>query len=262
MSNLSHYHINIGNDHLYKNGDIVGTIADTDLREEIADLLNDGQKVAGDDVEIIKFCNENNIELSQLEELVAIREKHNTNAEQFDELEVAIRALQTSYELTESEEDLFEAVLAILTEIDLPKKKRKRKKEEKLLAVMKKDPLTMATTSVLDVFIEVVKLHSIENRDEFFSMGSLIGEIGELANVRKKMVFYTLISHFKDVIDTQISKGEQTFNEMSVDEAGDVLFYVVQWMVVKMNIDLSAAINHQIQKLDNFDKQQERTFKK
>lgn len=111
-------------------------------------------------------------------------------------------------------------------------------------------------------FIEIVKLHSLENKDLFFSINALVGELGELANVLKKEVFYNEWPEYKNGVDKDILEGKRkSFKEQKIDESGDVLFYYIQ-LLNKFNITVDEVIEYQINKLKEQSKEYNRKFLK
>ncbi len=111
-------------------------------------------------------------------------------------------------------------------------------------------------------FIEIVKLHSLENKDLFFSMNALVGELGELANVLKKVEFHKDIKTYQQRVEDEIKSGKRkSFKEMKIDEAGDVFFYFIQ-LLNKLNITIDEIIEYQMNKLKKQSKEYNRNFLK
>jgi len=80
-------------------------------------------------------------------------------------------------------------------------------------------------------FVRYVDSHTLPNKDDFFTMNALTGELGELANVVKKFRFYLDVPLYAERVDQEIADGKRdTFRDQFIDEAGDTLFYLVQIM--------------------------------
>ncbi len=98
-------------------------------------------------------------------------------------------------------------------------------------------------------FTKLVSKHSIKNKDVFFSMNALAGELGELANVIKKEQFYTDFSTYADRVDKEIKENKRSsFRDMTIDEAGDTFFYFIQ-VLNKKGITLKEVMEYQQLKL-------------
>lgn len=109
-------------------------------------------------------------------------------------------------------------------------------------------------------FNEIVKDHTLENKDEFFTMNALTGELGELANVIKKMEFHRYFKTYNERVEKEIQEGKRKpFQEMAIDEAGDTFFYFMQ-LLNKMNISIQDVMKYQTIKLMRQDKELGRVF--
>lgn len=115
-------------------------------------------------------------------------------------------------------------------------------------------------SDILDRFSTAVKKHTLYPAgggvfDEFFSISAFLGEAGEYANARKKQ-------EFKRKVPSIGRKLKSTdYQENSIDEAGDTLFYFVQ-ALQKAGITIEEALNHQIKKLNDKSLDMGKTFKK
>lgn len=99
-------------------------------------------------------------------------------------------------------------------------------------------------------FVRYVDAHTLSNRDDFFTMNALAGELGELANVVKKFRFYLDMSQYAERVDQEIIDGKRgTFREQFVDEAGDTLFYLVQIMN-KWGVTMEEVMQKQHDKIE------------
>lgn len=111
---------------------------------------------------------------------------------------------------------------------------------------------------LLKRFQKAVKKHSLKLYavdGEFFSISNFLGEAGEYANARKKMTF-TKYSDIRKNMDPT-----KDWQENSIDEAGDTLFYFVQ-ALQKAGITVEEALEHQLTKLNNKSLDLGRTWKK
>lgn len=108
---------------------------------------------------------------------------------------------------------------------------------------------------ILEEFKEAVEEHTLEGYDEFFSANAFLGEAGELANARKKQTFKD------DYLSIRKLLAEKDFHENSIDEAGDTLFYLFQWLE-KAGIKPEEAMRHQINKLKQKSVEYGKIFKK
>lgn len=95
----------------------------------------------------------------------------------------------------------------------------------------------------LKQFEEVVRRHSLNEYDVFFSSNALIGEVGELANALKKDRWVKDHPSWRRNMKSSIE-----YHENAIDEAGDVLFYYLQ-VLQKAGIDIEHVIDQQILKL-------------
>lgn len=103
----------------------------------------------------------------------------------------------------------------------------------------------------INEFQKFVIDHSVEDKDVFFSMNALMGEIGELANVLKKEEFQKIFPEYNNqVLQEQENGTRVSVRQQQVDEAGDVLFYLIQ-VLSKKNIDIETIIAYQVQKLQS-----------
>lgn len=109
--------------------------------------------------------------------------------------------------------------------------------------------------NILEDFKLVVKEHTMEGYDEFFTANAFMGEVGEFANARKKKR-YTL--DHPEIARKLVSRD---YDENSIDEAGDTLFFLMQWLN-KAGITLENAMIHQIGKLKRQSIEVGKTFKK
>lgn len=110
-------------------------------------------------------------------------------------------------------------------------------------------------------FIKTVSTHSL-NKDEFFTMNALVGELGELANVIKKIQFHKDFESYNQRVEDEIQAGtRKPFREMLIDEAGDTLFYYIQ-LLNRLNLNIDDVIAYQTMKLSNQSEEYGRTFKK
>ena len=76
---------------------------------------------------------------------------------------------------------------------------------------------------------EIVDKHTLDNTDIYFKMNSLIGELGELANIFKKERFYYEFESYKKRCELEVQDNIRIpFHIRVEDELGDVLFYVFQ----------------------------------
>lgn len=99
-------------------------------------------------------------------------------------------------------------------------------------------------------FVKYVEDHTLDNRDDFFTMNALAGELGELANVVKKFKFYLDFPHYSERIDREIAEGKtHTYRDQFVDEAGDTLFYLVQ-MMNKWGVPIEEVMQKQHDKIE------------
>ena len=99
-------------------------------------------------------------------------------------------------------------------------------------------------------FQQFVKDHSLDDGkfDIFFTMNALTGELGELANVAKKEIYYDVLPDFKEKVDRELAEDIRTpFRDQFVDEAGDTLFYYIQ-ALNKRGISLEEVMLMQIEK--------------
>lgn len=108
---------------------------------------------------------------------------------------------------------------------------------------------------ILEDFKIIVERHSMEGYDEFFTANALMGELGELSNARKKKRY--TIDH-PEIARKLVNKD---YDENSIDEAGDTLFFLFQWLN-KAGITPEQAMQHQIQKLVRQSIEVGKTFKK
>jgi len=115
------------------------------------------------------------------------------------------------------------------------------------------------------IFQEFVKDHTLDDGkfDIFFTMNALTGELGELANVVKKEIYYDMLPDFKEKVDRQLSDGVRTpFRDQFVDEAGDTLFYYIQ-ALNKRGVTLEEVMQKQVEKLnDQTRKNNDKKYKK
>ena len=111
-------------------------------------------------------------------------------------------------------------------------------------------------------FKKFVENHST-NKDDFFKMTALCGEIGELANVIKKAEFFNMFpDSYAIKVEDEISKGlRKTWREQFIDESGDVFFYFIQ-LLNHWSVDIEEVIEYQINKVETKDKELGRAFKK
>lgn len=111
-------------------------------------------------------------------------------------------------------------------------------------------------------FVKYVEDHTLANRDDFFTMNALAGELGELANVVKKFRFYLDMPQYAERIDREIAEGKtRTYRDQFVDEAGDTLFYLVQ-MMNKWGVSMEEVMQKQHDKIEGQFKIFDRVFKK
>jgi NTP pyrophosphatase (non-canonical NTP hydrolase) len=99
-------------------------------------------------------------------------------------------------------------------------------------------------------FQQFVKDHSLDGGvfDVFFTMNALTGELGEMANVVKKEMFYETLPDFTNKIDARLAAGEcDTFRDQFIDESGDTFFYFMQ-ALNKKGVTLEEVINMQVEK--------------
>jgi len=115
---------------------------------------------------------------------------------------------------------------------------------------------------VTEDFVKYVEEHTLANRDDFFTMNALAGELGELANVVKKFRFYLDMSQYAESVDNDIACGKRTtFRDQFVDEAGDTLFYLVQIMN-KWGVTMEEVMQKQHDKIEGQFELFGRVFKK
>lgn len=113
-----------------------------------------------------------------------------------------------------------------------------------------------------EIFRVVVEKHTMNGKDEFFTMSALTGELGELANVIKKMEFYKHIETYNKRVNSGIQAGtRKPFKEIFIDEAGDTLFYFFQ-LLNKMDVNIEDVMLYQARKLENQSEQYKKVFKK
>lgn len=106
-------------------------------------------------------------------------------------------------------------------------------------------------------FENLVSLHSLQPDNELYNSNALCGEVGEAANIIKKMQFAKIKPEW-------VGKGIPSLpdlNEAIGDELGDILFYLV-----RLALDRGFSIQHlmlrQAEKLGGQSDRYERTFLK
>jgi NTP pyrophosphatase (non-canonical NTP hydrolase) len=98
-------------------------------------------------------------------------------------------------------------------------------------------------------FNKTVKKYSFKE-DKLFSMNALVGELGELANVIKKIEFHKHFKTYQERVQKEINEGKRkSFDEQLLDEAGDTLFYFIQ-LLNSLNLDLEEIMKYQKNKLE------------
>lgn len=118
------------------------------------------------------------------------------------------------------------------------------------------------TNELYTLFMQCLDEHTLPDKDVFFSMNALIGELGELANVFKKREFAECIPDYQQRVATETESGQrESWLDQEIDEAGDVLFYFLQ-VLRKRGINLIEVMQSQIGKLAMQDAELKRTFVK
>jgi hypothetical protein len=78
---------------------------------------------------------------------------------------------------------------------------------------------------LVDLFQKEVNERSLEEVDEYFVLNSLVGEIGEYSNLKKKQYFYKIFPTYKTRVDKEISLGiRMTYESRILDELGDIFY--------------------------------------
>jgi NTP pyrophosphatase (non-canonical NTP hydrolase) len=117
-------------------------------------------------------------------------------------------------------------------------------------------------SNLIGDFQNFVEEHSVEGLDPFFTLGAITGELGELANVAKKEVWYNRFSKYKGDVDRETTQGiRKPIREQKVDEAGDTLFYFLQYLN-KEGITAEEVIAYQIDKINKQSVEYGCTYKK
>lgn len=99
-------------------------------------------------------------------------------------------------------------------------------------------------------FAAFVAERTLPNFDIFFTANALVGEVGEVANVIKKEVFYERFDKYREKVDKRIEEGTAVpQREQFVDEGGDALFYLVQ-LFNKRGVTLDEVMAYQINKMN------------
>jgi NTP pyrophosphatase (non-canonical NTP hydrolase) len=117
---------------------------------------------------------------------------------------------------------------------------------------------------ITKIFKQFVKEHTLEGYDKFWTMAALCGELGELANVIKKEQYYIDLPQpdYKDKVDQEVASGKRKpYREQFVDEAGDVMFYLMQ-QLNKQGVTLEEVMEYQMAKLDRQSVNLGKTYKK
>lgn len=115
----------------------------------------------------------------------------------------------------------------------------------------------------IESFIREIQTHYLEE-SPMECMNSLVGELGELANVFKKHRFYQSkeMPEYKERVDKEVADGtRQSFKEQMTDEAGDTLFYFLKLLDVA-GITINDIMAYHLVKLANQDKDLGRKFLK
>ena len=114
----------------------------------------------------------------------------------------------------------------------------------------------------IENFVKKVKEHTVPNTDVYFKMNALLGELGELSNIFKKMKFAEIWTKYSSRIKFEIENGfRQPFNIQMIDELGDSLFYFIQ-VINHYDIKLEDIMNFQSKKLDKQSEQDNRPYLK
>jgi len=114
----------------------------------------------------------------------------------------------------------------------------------------------------LEEFFKQVKLRAIKQDDPYFLMNSLLGELGEYANLLKKEKFEQEFDSYRDRIKIEEAAGIRTpRREREIDELGDVFFYLFA-LLESRKIFLEDILNNQLDKLKRRDERFEKMFKK
>lgn len=108
---------------------------------------------------------------------------------------------------------------------------------------------------ILNEFVQSVRTHTLGGYDEFFTANAFLGEAGEFANARKKLQYIKDHASIREVLK------DKNYEENSIDEAGDVLFFFFQWLN-KAGIMVEEVMAHQMNKLDQKSVEYGKTFKK
>lgn len=116
---------------------------------------------------------------------------------------------------------------------------------------------------LIEDFEKLVKSHSQKfDKSAIFSMNALVGEVGELANVLKKMEYYKHFPTYNKRVDKEIIEGKRIAHpDQFVDEAGDVLFYLIQ-LFQRLGLNVEEVMKLQEAKLKQYCKTYNKNFEK
>lgn len=106
-------------------------------------------------------------------------------------------------------------------------------------------------------FENIVKMHSLQPDNTLYNSNALCGEVGEAANIAKKMQFETIKPEW--VGDSICSIPD--LKKAMGDELGDALFYLVR-LALDNGYNLSQLMQMQCEKLNMQSIKYNRTFLK
>jgi len=106
-------------------------------------------------------------------------------------------------------------------------------------------------------FENLVRQHSLQPNNELYNSNALCGEVGEVADIVKKM-------QFEKIKPEWIGNGIRSISDLKNaigDELGDVLFYLVR-LALDNDFNISQLMQMQSEKLNNQSIKYNRTFLK
>jgi NTP pyrophosphatase (non-canonical NTP hydrolase) len=107
----------------------------------------------------------------------------------------------------------------------------------------------------------LVHKHSLLKGDLLYNSNALAGEVGECANIVKKMQMAVIKPEWTQQTEAERLKTPEYFLPKLQDELGDVLFYLTR-MINDTGLSLEDIMQLQQEKLENQSIQYKRTFLK